>query len=307
MDDYAHYFVIPGLLHLTELDWEVINADEFPHLNQFFNASKQIATEQKNLDAVIVKQLRFDSFTVPLAQHFSSTKNTLIATPISLKTDINSTWIQPSRSSANIKIIISDMIDFFDGDIELLMEIDNHFIIDFKHCDVLTNLPHYLSVLGKKLDAYQSSIREYLTWFKLVNEIQMFIHGHPLNKDDAGQQIFNSLWFWGGASLADISINKTVNCDDELMQQALGNHCSINTNSLIIKTDLLKFLKLNIQLSIHSFFSQLEQEFSCLNLKHICIDTTEGKVFVYDRLSGLKFWQSKQPLGDIMMPSHDNL
>ena len=36
-----------------------------------------------------------------------------------------------------------------------------------------------------------------------LNEVQMFLHGHPVNaqREDAGQPAINSLWLWGGGAL----------------------------------------------------------------------------------------------------------
>lgn len=61
------------------------------------------------------------------------------------------------------------------------------------------------AVAGRRMDGdlpeggQPSSLRRWL------NEIQMFLHGHPVNeaRQAAGQPAINSLWLWGGGSLAE--------------------------------------------------------------------------------------------------------
>ena len=64
-------------------------------------------------------------------------------------------------------------------------------------------LPHYLSVLGKKISSYLQQARVNLQWYKLLNEMQMFLHQHPHNQQRLleGQLMFNNLWCWGSADL----------------------------------------------------------------------------------------------------------
>lgn len=296
MKTYDHYFIIPGLFHLATSDLSFISDAKYPNLSQFFTASKSLSNNHKNLDEVLCQLLNLPDKTLPLAQHFLQSNNILIATPIHLKADINSTWIQPAQTSIHIKTIMDDMVQFFAEDIALIDECDGHFILQFKSANVVTNLPHYLSVIGKQIDAYQQSIREHLDWFKLMNEMQMFLHGHALNKTESGQQILNSLWFWGGDSSQSLNHEKHIRCDDALMQLALSNECKQNQQNLIIKTDLLKYLKLNSSLELEAFFYQFEQELEGLNYNKVCIDTADGQQLVLNRFSKFKLWQKRPTL-----------
>ena len=42
--------------------------------------------------------------------------------------------------------------------------------------------PHFLSVLGKPANPYILQTREHLSWYRLLNEMQMFMHQHEVNQ-----------------------------------------------------------------------------------------------------------------------------
>lgn len=58
------------------------------------------------------------------------------------------------------------------------------------------------AVAGRRVDSEISEKNAALT--RWLNEIQMFLHGHPLNerRQAAGKPVINSLWLWGGGRLA---------------------------------------------------------------------------------------------------------
>lgn len=61
------------------------------------------------------------------------------------------------------------------------------------------------AMAGKRVDRERSAQHSALTpW---LNEVQMFLHGHPVNqrRESAGQPAINSLWVWGGGELPRIS------------------------------------------------------------------------------------------------------
>lgn len=296
MNVETHYFVIPGLFHLTATDLDFLADDEYPNISRFFKFSKRKQTHNNHIDEVLCEQLGYPTKVLPLAQHFKNDKNVLIATPIRLKADINSTWIQPALESSDIEKIMDDLAKFFEEDLTIINYCHDHYIVDFKHTKVVNHLPNYLTVLGKKIDLYQQSIRENLDWFKLLNEIQMFLHGHTLNKTDSGQQLLNSLWFWGGDSSESLKHKKHIRCDDSLMQLVLSNDVDSSQERLIIKTGLVKYLKLNSSLELDAFFFQLEQELNGLNLNKVFIDTADGHRYCYDQLAKFKFWKNPKNL-----------
>ncbi|HEX6736216.1 MAG TPA: hypothetical protein VF096_15515 [Azonexus sp.] len=58
------------------------------------------------------------------------------------------------------------------------------------------------AVAGRRVDSELSEHDATLT--RWLNEVQMFLHGHPVNsrRERAGQPVVNSLWLWGGGRLA---------------------------------------------------------------------------------------------------------
>jgi len=57
------------------------------------------------------------------------------------------------------------------------------------------------AVAGRRVDGELNGSALPLT--RWLNEVQMFLHGHPVNtrREDAGQPAINSLWLWGGGTL----------------------------------------------------------------------------------------------------------
>ncbi len=57
------------------------------------------------------------------------------------------------------------------------------------------------AVAGRRVDGELAGNALPLT--RWLNEVQMFLHGHPVNerRQAAGQPVVNSLWLWGGGSL----------------------------------------------------------------------------------------------------------
>ena len=47
--------------------------------------------------------------------------------------------------------------------------------------------------------------KQKLPWYRLINEIQMFMHGHEINQKrlENGLLPINSLWCWGGGQLPE--------------------------------------------------------------------------------------------------------
>lgn len=57
------------------------------------------------------------------------------------------------------------------------------------------------AIAGRRIDGELDSSALPLT--RWLNEVQMFLHGHPVNaqRENTGQPAINSLWLWGGGSL----------------------------------------------------------------------------------------------------------
>jgi len=60
------------------------------------------------------------------------------------------------------------------------------------------------TIAGRRLDSELTDKNGRLT--RWLNEVQMFLHGHPVNERRlaAGQPAVNSVWLWGGGSLSEV-------------------------------------------------------------------------------------------------------
>jgi hypothetical protein len=52
----------------------------------------------------------------------------------------------------------------------------------------------------RDIDRYLPAGDESLQWHRMLNEVQMLLHAHPVNqaRETAGQPAINSVWLWGG-------------------------------------------------------------------------------------------------------------
>ncbi len=60
-------------------------------------------------------------------------------------------------------------------------------------------------VIGRNIHHLLPAGNDALVWHRRLNEIQMLLHGHPVNIDleQQGRMPFNSLWLWGGGVLPE--------------------------------------------------------------------------------------------------------
>lgn len=78
-------------------------------------------------------------------------------------------------------------------------------------------------------------------WRRLMSEIQMLLHGHPVNleRERQGKPTVNCVWFWGGADLPDLSEKSglmgeesTVIYADDEYSQRLAEYLGLTIRSL---------------------------------------------------------------------------
>lgn len=58
-------------------------------------------------------------------------------------------------------------------------------------------------VVGRRVDNFLPEGPDAPLWRRHFNEIQVLLHGHPVNqaRDEAGRPVVNSVWFWGKGAL----------------------------------------------------------------------------------------------------------
>lgn len=77
---------------------------------------------------------------------------------------------------------------------------------------------------------------EHRPWRRLLNEIQMVLHQHPVNRarEAAGQPVINNLSFWGGGSLPTTTPSTSFSrlLSDEIFHHGLALHRGMETDAL---------------------------------------------------------------------------
>ena len=60
-----------------------------------------------------------------------------------------------------------------------------------------------MQVAGQDIDPCLPQGRDAADWHAILNEVQMLLHNHPVNiaREQRGEPVINSLWFWGGGEL----------------------------------------------------------------------------------------------------------
>ncbi|MFT6875810.1 MAG: hypothetical protein ACJAZF_001926 [Granulosicoccus sp.] len=148
--------------------------------------------------------------------------------------------LQPDRDTA--KLLPAEMLDLSEEEAErLLMDINAFLLADNMVLSRRQGLGWYLSgmdasqlesfppsfLANRNASAYLPEGEDSGQWRRLMTELQMLLHAHPVNeeREQLGKQPVNSLWFWGGAPLyssLDVAIDG-VGHADTLTVTALGS------------------------------------------------------------------------------------
>ncbi|MFT5225897.1 MAG: hypothetical protein ACI8XX_001649 [Polaribacter sp.] len=265
--------VIPGLfnLPLEEFAPEFL-VSNLPALNQLLSYSNTIPNEQTDFESIIASSIGLTGRqTLPFAQAYvagsgdmtaDEPQRHLLCRTIHLKADMHNALVIPLESNSvnqdDSSLILEDLQDFFSEDCELKPLHNGLWLMRLKHCEPSDCYPHYLSVIGRKANQFIEQSKQALPWYKLMNEMQMFMHQHPVNQNrlTTGLLPINSLWFWGAGEKPKFDENKTAwFCDDEeLIRFAEGSNIrrlpldrltqmKSGENSVVIDLSLLEALK----------------------------------------------------------------
>jgi len=114
-------------------------------------------------------------------------------------------------------------------------------------------MPHYLAAVGKKVTHYLEQARKNLDWFKLLNEMQMFLYQHDINQkyQQPGQVLINSLWCWGADGYQGEHYPEIQWFSDDYLMQCLGRLYASSSNPMeLFKVDDINNLAILVDLSI---------------------------------------------------------
>ena len=205
--------IVPGLFDLprAELDARFARA-QLPGVNRIVGLGTPIPNRAFDIDAMVARALALGDANpatkLPLAQAQPGADDeptrALLCEAIHLRPDLRSAVVVPidktPENLSEINIIINDLKELFKADCDISALPGGRYLMRLNAVTAPRHYPHVLSVLGKSASPYIEQSRENLPWYRLLNEMQMFLHQHRINAERlaAGRLPINSLWFWGG-------------------------------------------------------------------------------------------------------------
>ncbi|MCP4769546.1 MAG: hypothetical protein GY875_25225 [Gammaproteobacteria bacterium] len=277
--------ILPGLfdLPLHELETGFIS-NELPGLNRILGRATLRDNQAYNIDAIIQSALAQESSSpgLAMAQAFAGAEEAeptrlMLGEAVHLRADLHDAVVIPiPKTKGNIRdinLIINDLNDLFKVDYDSAVIVDGVFLLRLKGFDAPTHYPQVLSVLGKAVNPYIEQSRQVLPWYRLLNEMQMFMHQHPVNAERMlqGRLPINSLWCWGAGERPAIDTRPRWFCDDELLNRfaaSLGlpvescssvGACDDFSDALIVDLRLLQWLKAGLDMSLDEILLDIER------------------------------------------------
>jgi hypothetical protein len=262
--------VLPGLFDLPLAELEPGFADDrLPRLNRLLGLATPLANDAYTIDAMLQRALalpRADTASgLPMAQAFADAADEggrlLLFEAIHLRADLqNATAVPIPGEPENLKdidIIINDLKEEFKADFDVSAAAPGLYLLRLKAFEPPTHYPHPLSVLGKSINPFIEQSRRVLPWYRLLNEIQMFMHQHPVNAQRLRQRrlAINSLWAWGAGAAAAPARRPAWFCDDPVFNRFAGSlglcvepsanieNCAAVDAAVIVDLRLLQLLK----------------------------------------------------------------
>jgi len=324
--------VLPGLFNLPAVDLNNINfSDDFPALNTLLRYSHKQTNNCHDIDAVLSDCLGFDQATkIPFASAFAKDKNDdqtgndVVFRGAHLKPDLRNAFVMPVDDTDDyqddIFLLINDLSDLFKQDCDISDLGKGYWLMRSNACQPPLHYPHYLSIVGRKVDQYIEQSRSALPWYQLINEMQMFLHAHEVNqkRQSNGHLPINSLWCWGGGSFLPPQRQRQIwYCDDHLMQ-AYGRRSGIlyqpvknvaladfYQETLIVDFSIMQVLKSTVDQDPGSILAEIEMQIfepllKAVKKRQVDLRLRAGYDFdlLLTRRSLLKFWRRKTSPGD---------
>jgi hypothetical protein len=275
--------ILPGLfdLPLHELDSGFVK-DELPALNRILGLATAQDNQDYSIDAIIRRALGLTSPGLAMAQSFAGDDEheparLILAESVHLRADLHSAVVVPIPKTADnlrdIDNIINDLNELFKVDYNSISVADGVFLLRLREFDAPTHYPQVLSVLGKTVSPYIEQSRQILPWYRLLNEMQMFMHQHPVNAERMrqGRLAINSLWFWGAGERPTLDTRPCWICDDPLLNRfaaslglqvescsSLGSRDDFSA-VLIVDLRLLQWLKAGLDMSLEEILLDIER------------------------------------------------
>jgi len=275
--------ILPGLfdLPLDELDSGFVK-HELPALNRILGLATALDNQDFSIDAILQRALALTSPGLAVAQAFADEDEReparlILAEAVHLRPDLHSAVVIPiPKTTDNIQDIdniINDLKDLFKVDCDLSAVADGLFLLRLKEFDAPAHYPQLLSVLGKTVNPYTEQSRQVLPWYRLLNEMQMFMHQHPVNADrmQQGRLAINSLWFCGAGERPALDTRPCWFCDDVLLNRFAASldlpiescssvaTCGDLSAAIIVDLRLLQWLKAGLDMSLDQILLDIER------------------------------------------------
>jgi hypothetical protein len=320
--------VLPGLFNLPLNEFDpVFLKSKLPALNQLLSRSNTVPNNLVEFETIIADCIGLTGMqTLPFAQAYVEVSDDsdrhLLCRAIHLKADMHSALVIPLEDNKtnedDASLILEDLQTLFSDDCDVKPLKNGLWLMRLKQCDPADGYPHYLSVIGRKANQFIEQSKQALPWYKLMNEMQMFMHQHSINQDrlSTGLLPINSLWFWG-AGLHPPHNSNDVHwyCDDEQLNQYADSvkisHEPIHQlammqgkeHSLVIDLSLLEALKISSGENLQSKLTELEETLfkplmTMVKSNQITIQLRAGHSLdiTMTPLSKFKFWRQPKNL-----------
>ena len=335
--------LLPGLfdIPLSQCDPDVL-ANEMPQLNHLLRYASLRPNRAHSIDAMLGRVLAASddidaSRCLPLAAAMSAdeslpTTHLMLIKAVNLQAGLHNALIVPipesQENTDQINNIFNDLRDLFKVDCDINAVADNLYLMRLKEFEAPTHYPHLLSVLGKPANPYITQSRDNLRWYRLLNEMQMFMHQHEVNQQRLaqGQAAINSLWCWGAGELpATPGAPQLWLSNDDLMRQfaaRLGiDHGAAreleaapdDVDLVLIDLRLLEALKCAEHGSLEDLLRQIDSQLIGPLLRRLGqrgagLRLCAGSEHDYEigARARLRFWRRPQTLADRLQRAEDS-
>ncbi len=311
--------LIPGLFNLPGEAFSPESTFKTPYLNRLLRYARQCPDTMPDLDTALCRLMRINQNRLPYAQAVLAQKDSvgILFRPVHLKSDINNAMLYPVELDSEIYLIIKDLKDYFKVDFDINELPDKTWMMVLKTLRPVPSMPHYLSAVGKKITPFLAQAHQHIEWYKFLNEIQMFLHQHPLNQQrlQKGLPMMNSLWFWGadhyqGEKLthlhwfSDDELLTAVGCLYQADTQPIAafNTETLNYPAIVIDLSLLKALKGDTKVSLVELIQSMENLYfkPLMKLRRVQINVhaVASHRLEFNSMMPLKWWRKVKTLSD---------
>jgi len=180
--------------------------------------------------------------TAPVVEHSS-----VRADPVCLKADRDNATLLPAQQLAvsddEADTLLDSLNDFFNADgLTFHRRSAQQWYLSGEFLSILCAYPPSF-LAHRNAAAFLPAGEEHAHWRRLLTEIQMILHTHPVNqqRERKGLPAINSLWFWGGGDMSNLqrptqAKKISVYCDHDAYVDGLLAHAGMTA---LPKADIL--------------------------------------------------------------------